>query len=57
MSEEVAAPFVMTVKEETLRKLFEGFSKVFLTLLMTLTFVILIAGTARMTKENGGKKG
>jgi len=46
----------MTVKEQTLRKLFESFSKVFLTLLMTLTFVILTAGTVRMTKENGGKK-
>ncbi|MEK7251002.1 MAG: phosphate-starvation-inducible PsiE family protein [Bacteroidota bacterium] len=51
MSEEIAAPFVVTVKEETLRKLFEGFSKVFLTLLMTLTFAILTAGTVRMTLD------
>jgi uncharacterized membrane protein (DUF373 family) len=51
MSDFTSEALVVTIKQENLQKLFEGFGKVILSLLLFSCFCILIAETLRMVLE------
>jgi uncharacterized membrane protein (DUF373 family) len=51
MTENSSLSFELSIKQETLQKIFEGFGKVILLTLLTISFVIFIAETMKMVLE------